>query len=143
MAVKRFDSSFWIISIIIIILDQITKYAIRNDFEFTSKILSIRFVKNYGAGFGILQTSKTFLISVAIVFIIGVIYYYSSYIKDRNETVVAALLFGGVVGNLTDRLVYGFVTDFIDFYFWPSFNIADSALTIGAIGLVYLEWKLK
>ena len=51
------------------------------------------------------------------------------------------LLLGGTIGNLIDRTLYGYVIDFIDFRFWPVFNIADSAVTISVIFLVFVLWK--
>ena len=103
---------------------------------------SIHFTKNYGAGFGILQGQTSILIFIAV-FVVGLILFYYDRIPEKPFIVVSvALILGGVVGNLIDRIVLGYVTDFVRFWIWPSFNIADVAASLGVLGLiVYLLKK--
>ena len=61
--------------------------------------------------------------------------------KNKLDNFALGLLLGGTIGNLIDRLVYGYVIDFIDLGFWPSFNLADSFSTIGVFLLLYKHWK--
>ena len=68
-----------------------------------------------------------------------IIYYYDQLPQTKAGQILWGLIVGGAAGNLIDRLIQGFVVDFIDFYFWPAFNIADMAISIGIVGLlIYL-----
>ncbi|MEM3126518.1 MAG: signal peptidase II [Candidatus Woesearchaeota archaeon] len=139
------NHAFFITSVVTIILDQLTKYLIKTSFQLNESIkflpfFSISHVINYGAGFSILQGWRWFLIAFTIAVIGYVIYNYKK-IPNKVVAFFVALIFGGAIGNLIDRIIYGYVVDFISFSFWPSFNIADSAITIGAIGLIAYYWK--
>ena len=114
---------YFTIAIILIILDQISKFIIKNYFNYS---------KNYGAAFGILQ-NKTSLIVLLTFFAIGFIVYYTKIIKDN---LAKGLVFAGLIGNLIDRLTYGYVIDFIKISKWPSFNLADIFLVTGVILLI-------
>lgn len=122
------------IASIVLILDQIFKFFIRarldSELRFTD-FFSITYVKNTGAGFGILQGQTFFLILVSILAIGLIIYYYLK--NDSSYITPLALILGGASGNMVDRIFLGFVVDFFNFSFWPAFNIADSALSIGVI----------
>lgn len=128
--------------IVLVSADQFSKFLIiKNITENKSIVLiknffNITYVKNYGAGFSILQNQRTFLIIVAIIAIIAVSYLL--YKSKNNETlnrVAYLLIIGGTIGNLIDRLQLGYVIDFLDFYIFgynfPVFNTADCFLTIG------------
>jgi len=117
---------FTLVSIILIVLDLITKKL------FVSSV-------NYGAAFGILEGWKWLFVFVSF-FVIGIIVYYKDKVKGYGEYGLI-LLFSGTIGNLIDRLAFGYVRDFIDLGFWPSFNLADSYSTIGVILLVIYFWK--
>lgn len=94
---------------------------------------------NYGAAFSLLQGQKWLFIALSIVVILVSLYYYP---KLKSYSVIAvSLIVGGTLGNLIDRLAHSGVWDFISFSFWPSFNIADSCLTIGAFMLAYYLLK--
>ena len=71
--------------------------------------------------------------------------YFLKSIKEGNkaEKVFFGLLIGGIIGNLIDRIMLGYVVDFIDFRIWPVFNLADSFVTISVIGLIFYLWKKK
>ncbi len=139
--VKAFHKLFWSTALIILVADQLAKYIFLKGFALDLKFLELHFVKNYGSAFGLFQNAGFMLAIIAAAFIAGLLYYYKTFITSSKESFIASLLLAGALGNLTDRLIWGFVIDFIDFHFWPAFNIADSALTIGAIGLILLEWK--
>ncbi|MCX6712016.1 MAG: signal peptidase II [Candidatus Woesearchaeota archaeon] len=110
----------YIIALIVIFLDQITKYIFKNYFTYT---------KNYGAAFGILQNQQIFFIIISIIAIITII-------LIKKDLISLGFLLGGVIGNLIDRSYYGYVIDFIDLKIWPSFNLADAFSTIGVILLI-------
>lgn len=136
------------ITLIIILIDQITKFLINANFQLNQSfpliknILHLTYIQNFGAGFGILQNQQWILIFVSL-FVIGVIYYYIDRIKEKEILlqVLVGFVLGGTIGNLIDRLIYGFVIDFLDFRIWPVFNIADSFVTIGVIGLIIYLWR--
>ncbi|MCH8004229.1 MAG: signal peptidase II [Nanoarchaeota archaeon] len=134
-------------ALIIILFDQITKFLIRINFQLNEtfpiikNIFRLTYIHNFGAGFGILQQQKWILIFISLI-VIGVIFYYFDRIKDKEILlqVLVGFVLGGTIGNLIDRIIYGFVIDFIDFRIWPIFNVADSFVTIGVIGLIIYLW---
>jgi signal peptidase II len=132
---------------IAIIIDQLTKFLINMNLELNQSIpvinnvFHLTYILNSGAGFGILQQQKLLLIFISII-VIGVILYYIRKIKNEKVLqVLAGLVLGGTMGNLIDRISYGYVIDFLDFRIWPIFNFADSFLTISVIGLIIYFWK--
>lgn len=130
---------FIITSLLLIILDQISKLSIPKGY--TNKLtsfLSFTYIENYGAGFGIMQGKTFFLIIISIIAILIISYYYKEIIKNKTLSLGSGLILAGTIGNLIDRIVYGYVIDFISFSFWPAFNIADVSLTIG--GLLLAIW---
>jgi len=140
---KRF---IYLIALSIIILDQLTKYLvsvnISKPIPLLKNVLHLTYIKNTGAAFGILQNQTLFLIVISAL-VIGCLFYYCNKIPNsRKMQFFVALLLGGAIGNFIDRVRLGYVIDFIDFWIWPAFNIADSAVSVGAIGLViYLLLK--
>ncbi len=136
---------FWVIAIIVVMLDQLTKAIVVTKIPFNTSVevlgsvLSFTSVHNTGAGFGILQGQNSLFILVALVAIIVIVCTLRKTLEDHHTTIFVALILGGAIGNLIDRILYGFVVDFIDFHIWPAFNVADSALCIGVIGLIWLS----
>lgn len=135
-------------ALIIILIDQITKFLVKNAFQLNqtfpiiNNIFHLTYINNTGAGFGILKAQALILIFISI-FVIGILLYNFDKIKN-NETllqILAGFVLGGTIGNLIDRLAYGHVIDFLDFQIWPIFNFADSFVTIGVIGLIIYLWK--
>ena len=101
------------------------------------------YVENTGAAFGILAGggARWFLLAVALALCIGLaVFLWRS--SHAGERLAAALIIGGAVGNMHDRLRLGYVVDFIDAhwggYHWPAFNIADMAISCGAVWFAYL-----
>lgn len=145
------NRKFLIISLttlLIIFFDQLTKSLIAKNFEMSqslpilNNIFHLTFVKNTGAGFGILKGYNALLIIISLA-VIGIIFYYYKQIRENGTLlqIIAAFVLGGTIGNLTDRITLGYVIDFLDFRIWPVFNIADSFVTIGIIGLVIYFWR--
>ncbi len=136
---RRFKYVF-LISLVIIVLDQITKHLVlkyMNPFESIEifPFLHIVSVRNTGGAFGMFKSvGSTLFIAVSVMAIIFVIWLL---IRTKEGYFGLSLILGGAIGNLIDRLRYGWVVDFIDFsigkFHWPAFNVADSALTIGVI----------
>ena len=131
-----------VIAIVVIILDVITKMLIVKQVAYHEIIkvlpfINIVHIENKGAAFGLFAgLGNVFFIIISLV-AIGFIAYYLKTVQKRVEIISLSLVLGGAVGNLIDRIRIGKVTDFIDFYInnwhWPSFNVADSALTVGII----------
>lgn len=134
--------------VVLVTIDQFSKYLItQNLFDGVKEIklidnfFYITNVKNYGAGFSILQNQRIFLIIVTIIAIIFVAYLL---IKSKNSEplnrVCYILIIGGAIGNLIDRITLGYVIDFLDFYIFgydfPVFNLADCFLTVGCFLLI-------
>lgn len=135
-------------ALIVVLIDQISKYLVRINFELNqsvpiiNNIFHLTYITNTGAGFGILEQQKFLLILISII-VIGFIFYYLNRIKEKEKLlqVLVGFILGGTIGNLIDRVAYSYVIDFLDFQVWPIFNFADSFVTIGVLGLIIYFWK--
>ncbi|HEV7552000.1 MAG TPA: signal peptidase II [Candidatus Angelobacter sp.] len=141
-----------LIALAVLLLDRITKWAIGQTIPLEDAIniipgfFRLTHLENTGAAFSLFADStspfRTVLLIVFSVAALAVICFLLW--KDRNVfnagTLALSLILGGAVGNLWDRLAYGKVTDFLDFYIdahhWPPFNVADSAIVVGALLLL-------
>ncbi|MFH1540849.1 MAG: signal peptidase II [Elusimicrobiota bacterium] len=127
-----------IIIIIVLILDQLTKFIIIKKFYLgesvavLKNIFHITYITNTGAAFGIFQGyGKVLLIfSIVAIILISVLIFTRKNIFHISQ-VSFSLILGGAIGNLSDRIFRGEIVDFLDFRIWPVFNIADSAITVG------------
>jgi signal peptidase II len=132
--------------LIVVLLDQITKQLVRANILLDHAIpviknfLSISYIANTGAGFSILQNFNTALIFF-LLFVLGLLLFFWDTLRTDIEKFWVAFVVGGIIGNLIDRMFFGRVTDFISFSFWPTFNVADSAVCIGIIALIVVYWK--
>ena len=127
-----------IIAAAVILVDWVTKHLVETKMtlhetiKLPLDIFQITYIRNPGAAFGILPDQRIFFIVAALVAIVGVLYFFDSVVElGKFSFWAAALILGGAVGNLIDRIQVGTVTDFIDFKWFPVFNVADIALTIG------------
>ena len=134
----------WLIAAAIVALDQFTKQlcverlAPGASIPVLPPVLSLTLVHNTGAAFGLFKGQQTLFMGLSLIVIawIG----RELLIRPLRRTAVlwgCALILGGAVGNLIDRLRMGSVIDFIDLRVWPVFNVADSAITIGVILLIW------
>ena len=139
----------WIIIILaIVISDQITKQLVLSNLKelgsipIIQNVFHLTYVENRGAAFGILQNQKYFFVIMKFIVITAIIYVLIKH-KDLRKSVVIclSLIVGGAIGNLIDRLRFGFVVDFFDFIIWPVFNIADMAIVLAQILLIYIVLK--
>jgi signal peptidase II len=144
MVNKNFVSLFSIITVIVVLLDQLSKYLVELVQPAVNLgIFSIHLIYNTGAGFGILKGQTLWLGIISLIVAVVIITFYKRIPAQNIPQVLFALLLGGVIGNGIDRIFRRMVVDFIDFLFWPAFNIADMAITVSAIGIVLLYWKEK
>lgn len=127
---------FIIISLILLALDQLTKYLFTGK-EYLIGNFGINYVENTGAAFGILSGRSIFLIIVGFLVMFMIFYYYNE-IKYKLPLI---LIFAGTLGNVIDRLLFGYVRDFIMISIWPIFNVADMCNTIGVLILLYCFWR--
>ena len=133
--------------LIFVVIDQIIKSTVVNNIALNQVIVLIRnffnltYVRNYGAGFSILQNATVFLSLISIVACVVLFYYLiKTDKKDLVSKISYLLRISGAIGNLIDRLKLGYVIDFLDFkifgYDFPVFNIADCYITIGCFILI-------
>lgn len=128
----------------IIALDQVTKVIVRHNLAIGESwhsdwAVRITRVQNSGSAFGLFHDQTVFLI-IASAIAIGIMLYFYRQVATSSVLVRTSLglQIGGAVSNLADRIRDGHVTDFIDFRWWPVFNVADSAVTIGIVLLAWL-----
>lgn len=131
----------WIL-IISVIIDQFSKYLVcglNESISIIPGLLSIEYTKNYGAVFGIMQGSNNILAIISLVLCVMIIAYIFT-LKKKGEKIHQAwyMILAGGFGNLIDRIIRGYVVDFIATPFIATFNIADSLVVIG-VGLLILN----
>ncbi|MDA8432440.1 MAG: signal peptidase II [Nitrospiraceae bacterium] len=134
---------FFILAFFVFLLDQATKILIVKHLSLYQVIrifpsFNIVYYRNIGSAFGLFKTlGNPFFIVISLIAIAGVAFLI---IKDRGGRLGFSLILAGAAGNLADRLAHGYVVDFIEVYagnfYWPAFNVADSALTIGIALLI-------
>ena len=154
--VEQGSSLRWLwITFVFLILDQVTKQWVANTFELYQSVnvlpfFSITYVHNLGAAFSFLadQGGWQRWFFTAIAFIASVVF--SVWLKRTPASqpllaIALACMLSGAIGNLIDRLLFGYVIDFLDFYIgtnhWPAFNVADSMIFIGAVLMIVDSFK--
>jgi signal peptidase II len=138
---------FLVAALVVLVLDQASKELVRALIDRgeswpDSWPVRLHHVTNTGAAFGILKDQTGFLVVTTIIGL-GAIYLYYRYppFDHLVAPVAMGMMLGGAIGNLVDRVRLGEVTDFIDFPFWPSFNVADSSIVVG-IAILLLGYAL-
>lgn len=141
-----------LISLIIVLIDQIIKYIVSTNISYLDSIniipnfFSITNVHNTGAAWSLLSGNQIFLILIAIFVLL---FLYLFLIKGKSlktfETIIYGVLIGGIIGNLIDRIVFNYVIDYLDFiifsYDFPIFNFADMCIVISISILLFLSFK--
>jgi signal peptidase II len=140
---RFFTGVIFLYVIAIVFIDQLIKFVVLRDFTpgqslpIIKSVFNITLVFNRGGAFGIF-TNATYAFTFVSIFVIAVISWFLFKGNVRYDLRLAlASITAGAVSNLIDRLRFGYVVDFLDFRIWPVFNIADSAITIGTLWLVY------
>lgn len=153
---SKFGWLHWLwLSLIVFVLDQVTKHAVTASFQYgESKYFlswfNLVLAHNTGAAFSFLAGAsgwqREFFIGVTM--IISVVLLWMLMKNNRSNRVLSlalALVLGGALGNLYDRVLHGYVIDFVQWhvagYFWPAFNIADSAICLGAGLLIFDSFR--
>lgn len=143
---------YFLIALIVFLIDQGTKYLIATRLELAEQIPVIKdfFIitshRNRGAAFGILEGQQWFFILITIIVVAGIVWYLNKARKTRKLLPTAlALVLGGAIGNFLDRILNGEVVDFLMFnfgsYTFPIFNVADSCIVVG-VALIILDTLL-
>ncbi|MGM9999088.1 MAG: signal peptidase II [Candidatus Bruticola sp.] len=140
--------NLFIIAILVIAADFITKYlvytrmALHETIKLPVGFLQLTYVQNFGGAFGIFPHQRVFFVCAALAAALCVLYFFNE-IREMGRVcfTAASLLFGGSIGNLIDRIRFGYVVDFLDLRWWPVFNVADIALTVG-VALLFIELVL-
>ncbi len=136
-----------------LVLDILTKQIVihtlveQQSIVIIKNFFSLTFAKNTGIAFSLFEGKLIFIILMSLV----VIFFIIQYLKDKKvsllESVCYGVIIGGAIGNLLDRIVYGYVIDFFDFsffgYHFPIFNVADICIVVGIFGLFILNFKEK
>ena len=131
----------FIITAIVLAVDYLIKFLLTNkNFIVIKNFFSLKYTENYGAAWSIMNNQRLLLIMISLAFLIC-LFKYSFKFKNNNRNKIAfGLVFGGLLGNLLDRIIYGYVRDFISLqfgsYYYPIFNIADIAIVLGIILVV-------
>lgn len=143
-----------IFTILFLIIDITSKLLISNfmnvgeSIVVISNFFNITYVRNTGAAWSILSGRTWLLIIVSLIIIAFIIFYIlKNNPKYMVEKISYSMILGGAIGNLIDRVIYGYVVDFLDFnifgYDYPIFNLADSFILIGVIILAIYTWRCK
>lgn len=128
-----------IIGLIFVFIDQLIKYMILNDFilghsmSIIEDFLYITYIKNTGIAFGLFKNNNIFMVIViSIIIIVLLFFYYHEKKKSLVLSISIMFLVSGAIGNLIDRIIRGFIIDYINFTFWPAFNLADTLIVVGS-----------
>ncbi|MBM4202220.1 MAG: lipoprotein signal peptidase [Gammaproteobacteria bacterium] len=140
------------LSLVVLALDQATKWVVDRSMQVYETIellpfFQLTYLRNQGAAFSFLSDAggwqRWFFVALSVAFSVGISYWLVRLKPDRRwEAAAWSLVLGGAVGNLIDRVLLGYVIDFLDVFYgqwhWPAFNVADSAITVG-IGMLLID----
>jgi len=145
-----------ILALLVLVLDFATKRWVESELVYGHQILLTSFFNlvlayNEGAAFGFLSNEsgwqRWFFSGIATCASVLIIYLLRKHTSEKLFCVALSLILGGALGNLWDRITLSYVVDFLDFhysgYHWPAFNIADSAIFIGALLLIFETFRHK
>jgi len=133
---------FVVIALCVFALDRLTKSLVSANVPFGTEVpvidhlVGITNLHNSGAAFGFAPAGAALYLTAAVVVSIGLAIYVARHPGDLRTDAILGLVMGGSIGNGFDRIAFGTVTDFINFHFWPVFNVADSAISIGVVALL-------
>ena len=128
-------------AVLVFVLDRVTKGLVNAQIGPGTEVRVLPFLwfdnaHNSGAAFGIGQSGTLIFLAASAAVAVALVYYVVRYPQSPFVSLMLGLVLGGTVGNGYDRLVHGTVTDFIALHWWPVFNVADSAISVGVVGLL-------
>lgn len=135
-----------------LVIDQIIKYLFSNvieGFVLIPNFLSFIYAENKGVAFSMLSGNRLFIIGVSIILLLVLLHMLKNDLNNKDDKTLLnfsyGLLFGGIFGNLIDRVIRGYVIDYVSLkifgYYFPIFNLADVAITVGVILLIIYNFK--
>ena len=140
---------WYALAALVVVLDQLTKYWVSASFVYgearaITGFFNLVLTYNKGAAFSFLASAagwqRGFFIGIALIAIVVISALLARHPGEKRFCLALALILGGAIGNVTDRILLGHVIDFLDFHIagwhWPAFNLADSAITVGAVLMV-------
>ena len=143
------------LALIVFAIDFVTKSIVLSSFYYGERLeitsfFNLVLVYNYGAAFSFLSTSGGWQVilfsAIAVIAVAVCSYLIYNHTRETLFCLALALIMGGAIGNLFDRIIYGYVIDFLDFHYqhwhWPAFNVADMAI-VGGAALMILESFMK
>ncbi len=145
----RKRAHWYALAALVAVLDQLTKYWVSAGFGYgearaITGFFNLVLTHNSGAAFSFLANAagwqRGFFIGIALIAIVVISVLLARHSGEKLFCLSLALILGGAVGNVIDRIAFGYVVDFLDFHLagwhWPAFNLADSAITVGAVLLL-------
>jgi len=135
-----------LVAVIVVAADQIAKAIIRDEIKPGETVdvlpgIDLVHAKNTGVAFSMFSGGGPLVVIVAIVALVALIAFFATHLHRRLVWLPTGLLVGGAAGNLIDRIRLGSVTDFIKLPHWPAFNVADIAVTVGVVTLLWVLEK--
>jgi len=140
---------WYALALLLVLLDQLSKQWISASFSYgearaVTGFFNLVLTHNQGAAFSFLASAsgwqRVFFISIALIAIVVISVLLARHAGEKLFCLSLALILGGAIGNVVDRILLGYVVDFLDFYVaawhWPAFNLADSAITVGAVLMI-------
>lgn len=144
----RVQLNLFLVAAVVLAVDQFSKWVVRSRMEIGEiveihpllhDVFDLAHVTNSGAAFGMFKSGGAMLTVLAILVTAAIVYYNRTLAAEQVWLRTAlGLQVGGAIGNMIDRLHQGYVTDFFHLHYWPVFNIADAAISIGVVILVVL-----
>jgi signal peptidase II len=131
-----------VVAVAVFVLDRITKTLVQaqiplgTELPVIGHLVGLTNVRNSGAAFGVAPAAAAFFLIGSVVVSLGLVVYVVRNPGTSWSDAVLGLILGGTLGNGYDRVVSGTVTDFVNVHFWPVFNVADSAISIGVVLLI-------
>jgi signal peptidase II len=133
---------FVLIALGIFALDRLTKSLVNANVPFGTEVavidhlVGITNVHNSGAAFGFAPAGAALFLIASVLVSIGLAVYVARHPGDLRTDAILGMIMGGTLGNGFDRIAFGTVTDFINFHFWPVFNVADSSISLGVVAIL-------
>ena len=130
-------------AVVVVVLDQVTKALVRGGLELGERhdlVEGVRLVnvRNSGIAFGFLSGGGALLVVGTAIALLALVFFFVTHTGRRLVWLPTGLMIGGAIGNLIDRARDGSVTDFVKFPHFPAFNVADMAITVGVVALIYV-----
>ncbi|MEP7200765.1 MAG: signal peptidase II [Chloroflexota bacterium] len=141
-----------LIALLVFVSDQLSKYLVSTNLAIgqawmpiaaLEPFVVVRHIRNSGAAFGMFPAAGNIFLVVAVIVTVGIVRYYfaRAHTAPLWVRVSLGLMLGGALGNLLDRIRFGYVVDFVDLGWWPVFNVADSSIVVGVLLLaIYMAF---